>query len=110
MVNAMLKRRLAAVILLVGATMAMAVESGRCRLLSASESTKIILVSKIPEKVRYALDASTAKITLGGKPAEFSDLKSFAVLIVRYELKKLTKNGIELDGVATEIMIAGPQK
>jgi hypothetical protein len=83
-----------------------AVESGRYRLLSASESTKLILVSKIPDKTKYVLDASTAKITRNDKPAEFTDLRVYTVVTVTFELKKSSKNGIDVDGVASEIKIS----
>ena len=97
----------AAAILLLAAAVADAVESGRFRLLSISETTRIILVSRIPDKTKYVLDATTAKIMSGEKPAEFTDLKVYTLVTVKFELKKLTKNGIELDGVATEIRIGG---
>jgi hypothetical protein len=98
------------VITTLAATAALSIESGRYRLLSVSQTTKIILVSKIPDKTKYVLDASTAKITLNDKPAELADLQSFTVALVKFELKKGSKNGIEIDGVATEIKITNPDK
>jgi len=87
----------------------MAVESGRYRLLSVSQTTKLILISKIPDKVRYILDASAAKITMNDKPAELSELQNFSLVTVKFELKKSNKNGIEIDGVAIEIKAVVPK-
>jgi len=84
---------------------ALAVESGQFRLLSIADSSKLILVSQIPNKTKYILDASTAKITLDGKPAEFKTLDYYTIINVKYELRKGSKEGIEINGVATEIRI-----
>jgi hypothetical protein len=84
----------------------LAVESGMYRLLSVSETEKLILVSQIPSKTKYLLDAASAKITLNGKPAEFKELKSFSVIQVKIDLKKGSRNGIPLDGSASEIKIS----
>jgi len=104
------RRALTLALVVLTAAAAAAVETGRYRLLSASDSTKLILVSKIPDKTKYVLDAATAKITLDGKPAEFSSLQAFAVITLSFELKKSTKNGIDIDGIATEIKISNPEK
>jgi hypothetical protein len=85
------------------------VESGRYRLLSITQSVKLILVSQIPNKTKYILDASTTKITVDGKPAEFTDLKAFTVVNVKFEAKKGTKEGVDIDGIATEITISTPE-
>jgi hypothetical protein len=87
-----------------------ALEAGMYRLLSVAESGKMILVSQIPNKTKYLLDATTAKISLNGKPAEFKDLKAYSVIQVKMELAKSTKDGIELDGSAKEIQISDAQK
>jgi hypothetical protein len=87
-----------------------AVESGMYRLLSISSSEKLILVSQIPGKSKYLLDAASAKITVNGKAAEFSELKVFSLLQIKMDLKKTTKNGIGLDGVAAEIRINNAEK
>ncbi len=92
------------------AAICLALETGQFRLLSVSESSKLILVSQIPSKAKYLLDASTAKITRDGKPAEYRNLQSFSIIQVKYELKKSTKDGIEIDGTATEIKITSPQE
>jgi hypothetical protein len=83
----------------------LAVESGMYRLLSVSDSEKLILISQIPGKHKYLLDASSAKITVNGKPAEFKELKAFSTIQVKLELRKATKNGVALDGAASEIRI-----
>ncbi len=87
----------------------LAVESGKYRLLSISDSEKLILVSQIPTKTKYLLDASSAKITVNGKAGEFKELKAFSIIQVKLDLKKLSKNGIPLDGSATEIRITNPE-
>lgn len=80
------------------------------RLLSVSESEKVILVSQIPGKTKYLLDATSAKITVNGKPAEFKVLRAFSTIQVKMDLKKSNKIGIELDGVANEIRISTEDK
>ena len=89
---------------------AIAVESGMFRLLSVSDSQKLILVSQIPNKTRYILDAASAKITVNGKPAEFKELKVFAIIQVKASLRKSNKLGIDIDGTATEIRISNSEK
>jgi len=69
----------------------------------------LILVSQIPNKTKYVLDASTSKITVDGKPAEFTDLKAFTVVHLKFEARKANKEGVEIDGVATEITISTPE-
>jgi hypothetical protein len=81
-----------------------------CRLLSVSESKKLILVSQIPSKTKYLLDASSAKITVNGKPAEYKSLKAYTILQVKMDLKKTNKDGINLDGTAIEIKISTEEK
>ena len=88
----------------------LAVESGMYRLLSVSDSEKLILVSQIPSKTKYILDAAAAKITVDGKAAEFKELKVFSVIQVKLNLRKASKNGIDIDGMATEIKINPPEK
>ena len=85
------------------------VETGRYRLLSITQSVKLILVSQIPSKTKYVLDASTTKITVNGKPAEFEDLKAFTVIQVKFEPRKGNKEGVDIDGVATEISVSTPE-
>ena len=99
------------VIILLGAcSFSLAVESGMYRLLSISDSEKLILVSQIPSKTKYLLDAAATKITVNGKPAEFKELKAFSIIQVKVDLHKASKNGIDLDGSATEIRISDPEK
>jgi len=88
---------------------AAAVESGQFRLLSATVSCKLILVSQIPNKTKYILDASTAKITIDEKPAEFQSIQSYAIVNVKFDLKKSAKEGIDIDGIASEIKISTPE-
>ena len=80
------------------------------RLLSLSESEKLILVSQIPGKQKFLLDASSAKITIDGKPAEYKALKAYSMVQLKMEAHKLSKLGIDLDGVATEIRVGSPEK
>ena len=88
----------------------LAVESDMYRLLSVSDSEKLILVSQIPSKTKYLLDATSAKITVNGKAAEFKELRAFSVIQVKVDLRKSSKNGIGLDGSATEIRISSPER
>jgi hypothetical protein len=87
-----------------------AAEWGTFRLLSLSESEKLILVSQPPAKTKYLLDASAAKITVEGKPAEYKALKVFSTIELKMEIRKLSKLGIDLDGVATEIRVVSGEK
>jgi hypothetical protein len=100
------KRKCLVICLLTYSIISLAAESGTFRLLSVSESEKLILVSQIPNKAKYLLDAASAKITVNGKPAEFKTLKSFSRIQVKMELRKLSKLGIDIDGVASEIKIS----
>jgi len=90
--------------------LSLAVEPGNCRLLSISDSEKLILVSQIPSKTKYLLDAASAKITVNGKPAEFKELKVFSIIQVKLDLRKSSRNGITVDGSAKEIRIFSPDK
>jgi len=121
-------RRSCAMIALVIALpfIASAIESGIYRILSVSDSIKLILISepatnqpaaaakkatpaaKSATTVKYVLDASAAKITVNGKPAEFKDLKYYAAAQVKFTLHKDSKEGIPIDGKATEIKIIIP--
>ena len=85
------------------------VEMGKYRLLSVSNSAKLILISQIPTKTKYVLDAATAKVTIDGKPAEFQVLQSYTVVHVKFDRKKGSKEGIDIDGIATEISISVPE-
>ena len=85
-----------------------AVEPGAYRLLSVSETSKLILVSEIQSKTRYVLDTSSAKITVNSKAAEFQDLKAYTVIHLTFELKKSVKDGIDVDGKVSEIRITTP--
>ena len=85
-------------------------EKGAFRLLSISESEKLILVSKTADKSKYLLDAAAAKITVNGKPAEINELESFTVIQVRWKKKESKRNGVRLDGLALEIAVEPPKK
>jgi hypothetical protein len=87
-----------------------ALEAGQFRLLGGAGANKMIVISQSPNKPRYILDASTAKITVDGKPAEFKELWSYSVINVKFELKKASKDGISIDGVASEIRILTPEQ
>jgi hypothetical protein len=98
-----------ALFLLVLSTVSFGAES-TFRLLSVSETEKLILVSQIPGKTKYLLDAASAKITVNGKPAEYKSLKAYSVIQVKMELRKTNKDGIDLDGAAIEIKISTEEK
>jgi hypothetical protein len=91
-------------------SLSLSAEWGTFRLLSISESEKLILVSQPPAKTKYLLDASSAKITVDGKPAEYKALKGFSTIQLKMEIRKLAKLGIALDGVATEIRMSSGAK
>ena len=104
-------KRIGLAFFLVGSTLSgFAVETGVYRLLSLSESEKLILVSQIPGKAKYILDAASAKITVDGKAAEFKELKAFSIIQIKVDLRKSSKNGIDVDGVASEIRVSPPEK
>jgi len=88
----------------------MAVETGMFRLLSLSESEKLILVSRTPDKSKFLLDVAASKITVDGKPAEINELKSFTVIQVKWEESDNKRNGIRLDGIAIEIEVESPSE
>ena len=96
-------------VLALGAVASRAVESQRYRLLSITETSKMILVSEIPAKTKLVLDASSAKIMVDGKPAEFQELRLFSVIHLKFDLRKAEKDGISVDGVATEIKVSTPE-
>ncbi len=87
-----------------------ALESGQFRLMSVVEAQKWILISQTPGKPKYILDASTAKITIDGKPAELKSLSNYSIVNVKFEFKKSTRDGITVDGVASEIRILTPEQ
>ena len=89
---------------------AAAADSGAYRLLSISETEKLILVSQIPGKNKYLLDAASAKITINGKAAEFKALKAFSRIQLKMTLRKASKLGVDIDGTALEIRISGEEK
>ena len=98
-------------LLIIGsASVGMAVESGIYRLLSISESEKLILVSRNPDKKKFLLDIASAKITLNEKPVELEELSSFSVIRIKWKKSNDKRNGIPLDGVVTEIEIQSPSK
>jgi hypothetical protein len=90
--------------------MLFALESGQYRLLSVTDALKVILISQSLGKPKYLLDASTAKLTVDGKPAEFKELNRYSIVNVKWELKKFTKEGADLDGIASEIRILTPEQ
>jgi hypothetical protein len=98
------------VLLLAISSLCFSVESGMYRLLSISDSEKLILVSQIPNKAKFLLDASTAKITVNGKAAEFRELKIFSIIQVKADIKKSSRNGSDIDGTASEIKISIPER
>jgi hypothetical protein len=87
-----------------------ALEAGQFRLLGGAGASKMIVISQSLGKPRYILDASTAKITVDGKPAEFKELFSYSIINVKFELKKASKDGINIDGTASEIRILTPEQ
>ena len=89
-------------------SLSLAVESDNYRLLSISQSEKLILASKTPNKTKYLLDVSSAKITIDGHPGELKELQVYSTIQVKMKLKKSKRNGIKIDGSATEIRVQNP--
>jgi hypothetical protein len=85
-----------------------ALESGSYRLLSVSETEKLVLVSRIPDQKKFLLDAADVKVTMNDKPAEFKDLILFTVVQVQMDLRRAKRKGVDLDGRANEIAIFSP--
>jgi hypothetical protein len=85
------------------------VEGDTYRLLSVSTSGKLVLVSQPGTKTKFLLDASAAKITVDGKPAEFKNLSDYSVIHLQFDQKKSKKDGVDLDGTVTEIRILTPE-
>ncbi|MEJ2111172.1 MAG: hypothetical protein P8Z37_14920 [Acidobacteriota bacterium] len=90
-------------------THSIALETGKFRLLSISESEKLILVSKIEDKSKYLLDVAAAKITIGENPAELDKLQAFTVIHVNWKKSDDKRNGVKLDGIALEIEVELPE-
>ena len=78
------------------------------RLLSISESEKLILVSRISDKTKFLLDVAAAKITVDGKPAEIGELKSFTLIKLKWKEREDKRNGVSIDGTVSEIEVAAP--
>ena len=90
-------------------SLCLAVESDVYRLLSVSVTAKMILVAQPANKSKFLLDATAAKLTLDGKPTEFKNLIDYSVIHVKFQSGKSEKDGISLDGVATEIRVLTPE-
>ncbi len=104
------KSMIAVLCLLAFCILSIAAELDTFRLLSVSETEKLVLVSQIPGKAKFLLDAASAKITVNGKPAEFKALKAFSQIQVKANFGKTEKLGIQIDGIATEIRISTEDK
>jgi len=85
-----------------------ALESGSYRLLSISETEKLVLISRIPDQKKFLLDAADVKVVINDKPAEFGELTLFTVVRVQMDLKKNKKKGVNIDGQAREITVSDP--
>ena len=85
-----------------------ALESGSYRLLSVSETEKLVLVSRIPDQKKFLLDAADVKITINDRPAEFKDLVLFTIIQVQMDTKRTKRKNINLDGRVSEIAISDP--
>jgi hypothetical protein len=78
------------------------------RLLSISESEKLILVSRISDKTKFLLDVAAAKIVVDGKPAEIGELKSFTLIKLKWKEREEKRNGVSIDGTVSEIEVSSP--
>lgn len=90
-------------------TVCQAIETGMFRLLSISESEKLILVSRIPDKKKLLMDVKAAKITVDGEPAEIEELQSFTSIQVQWKESDEKRNGVRLDGTVLEIEVTTPE-
>ena len=95
-------------VLLIFCGQVQALESGSYRLLSVSETERLVLVSRIPDQKKLLLDATDVKITINDKPAEFKDLILFTIVQVQMDTKKTKRKNINLDGRVSEIAINDP--
>ena len=75
------------------------------RILSVSESSKLVLISDLTTKTRYLLDATNAKIILDGKEIELVKLQDYSTARVSFSSAKKTVGGVKLDGVASRFEI-----
>ena len=87
-----------------------AMEPGGYRLLSVSESEKLILVSQLSDQKKFLLNAADVKITVNGKSVEFKELSQYSIVQVQMKLSRTKKNGVNLDGIAMEIAINNPEQ
>ena len=103
--------RIAGLVLCIGVVccLCLAIEPDMYRLLSVSVSAKMILIAQPASKAKFLLDAAAAKLTLDDKPTEFKNLSDYSVIHVKFETKKVEKDGVLLDGVATEIRVLTPE-
>ena len=85
-----------------------ALEAGSYRLLSVSETEKLVLVSRIPDQKKFLLDAADVKITINDNPAEFKDLILFTIVQVQMDTGRKKRKGVNLDGNARVINISNP--
>lgn len=83
-------------------------ESVPFRLLSISESEKLILVSRTSDKSKFLLDVAAAKISVDGKAAEIGELKSFTLITLNWKEGKDKRNGVTIDGSVSEIEVTSP--
>ena len=85
-----------------------ALEAGSYRLLSVSETEKLVLVSRIPDQKKFLLDAADVKITINDNPGELKDLILFTIVQVQIDTGKKKRKGVNLDGSAREINVSDP--
>ena len=85
-----------------------ALEAGSFRLLSVSETEKLVLISRIPDQKKYLLDAADVKITINDNPGELKDLILFTIVQVQIDTGKKKRKGVNLDGSAREINVSDP--
>jgi len=85
-----------------------ALEAGSYRLLSVSETEKLVLVSRIPDQKKFLLDATDVKISINDNSGELKDLILFTIVQVQMDTGKKKRKGINLDGNAREIIVTDP--
>ena len=85
-----------------------ALEAGSYRLLSVSETEKLVLVSRIPDQKKFLLDAADVKITINDNPAELKDLVLFTIVQVQMDTVRKKRKGVNLEGSARVINVSDP--
>lgn len=75
------------------------------RILSVSDSAKLVLISDLKNKTRFLLDASQAKVIIDGKESDLKSLQNYSSALVLFVRKTKAHEGVTLDGSASRIEV-----